>query len=87
LSVRTIIIADQIAWCRIPGKRLDDLMRALLRRQMPGHRKPQQPSSTMAHDQKGWDGTLKRIHHALSFPKILFGLDSRAQVESSHHDK
>ena len=53
LSVCTIIVADQIAWCPVPGKCFDDLPRQPLRRRMPGHRKPQQPSSTVAHDQKG----------------------------------
>ena len=53
LSVCAIIVADQIAWCRLPRKCLDDLPRQSLRRRMPGHSEPHQPSSTMAYDQKG----------------------------------
>ena len=53
LSVRSIIVADEIARCRLPWECFHDLLRQPLRRGMPGYREPQKPSSTMAHDQKG----------------------------------
>ena len=53
LSVCTIIVADQIARCRIPRECLYDLLRQPLSRGVAGHCKPEQLSSTMTHHEKG----------------------------------
>ena len=52
LSVCTIIVSDQIAWCPVPGKCLNNLPCQPLRRRMPGYGEPQQPSPTMTHYEK-----------------------------------
>jgi hypothetical protein len=47
-----IVVAHQIGWCRIPWECLHDLLRQPLYRRVPGHREPEQLSSTVAHDEK-----------------------------------
>jgi hypothetical protein len=71
LSVRSIIVADEIARCRLPWECFHDLLRQPLRRGMPGYREPQKPSSTMAHDQKGKQALKRPRVIARCYPDVL----------------
>ena len=65
MPVGAIIIAHQVGRRPVPRERLHDLLRQPLRRRVPGHREPEQPSSTMTHDEThkqalechGWNHT------------------------------
>ena len=52
LSIGAIIVAHQIGRCRPPRECLQDLLRQPLRGRVPGHREPEQLSSTMPQHQK-----------------------------------
>ena len=52
-AVCAIIVAHQISRCRLPRKCLDNLLRQPLRCRMPGHRKPQQLTPSVADNHKG----------------------------------
>ena len=52
-AVGAVIVAHQIRWHRFPRKGLDNLLRQPLRRRMPGHRIPQQLSSSVADNDEG----------------------------------
>jgi hypothetical protein len=50
--VGAIIVAYQIGWCRLPRECLYNLLRQPFCRRVPGHREPEQLSSTVAKDEK-----------------------------------
>jgi CubicO group peptidase (beta-lactamase class C family) len=52
VPVGAVIVAHQIGRCRIPRECLHDLLRQPLRRRIPGYRKPQQLSPSVANHKK-----------------------------------
>jgi hypothetical protein len=52
LSIGAIIVPHQVGRCRAPRECVHDLLRQPLRGRVPGHREPEQLSSTMAQHEK-----------------------------------
>ena len=49
---RSVIVANEIFRCTVPGKRFGDLVRQPLGRRIAGHREPQQPPPLVPENQK-----------------------------------
>src|SRR6478672_7806683 len=52
-SVGTVVVANQVGWCRGPGKCLGDLSSQPLDRRMSRHLEPQQLSPAVTQNQEG----------------------------------
>src|SRR5258706_16215826 len=48
----SVVVANEIFWCAVPGKRFGDLVRQPLGRRIAGHREPQQPPPLVPENQK-----------------------------------